>query len=74
MELYGIGVSEAVPETTEASLQLGEAVLVEVGVPMGFAIASIHERRDKLRRLLGRPDRRSEVGLARRRLKQKEKQ
>ena len=74
MELYGIGVSEAVPETTEASLQLGEAVLVEVGVPMGFAIATIHERRDKLRRLLGRPDRRSEVGLARRRLKQKENQ
>ncbi len=74
MELYGIGVSEAVPETTEASLQLGEAVLVEVGVPMGYAIATIHERRDKLRRLLGRPNRRGEVGIARRRLKQKENQ
>jgi monovalent cation:proton antiporter-2 (CPA2) family protein len=76
MELYRAGVTEAVPETSEASLQLGEAVLVEVGVPMGLAIAAIHERRDALRRLLGRPDRRREVGLARarlKRLKQKEK-
>ena len=70
------GVAEAVPETSEASLQLGEAVLVEAGVPMGLAIAAIHERRDALRRLLGRPDRRKEVGKARARLKklrQKEK-
>jgi monovalent cation:H+ antiporter-2, CPA2 family len=69
MELYGRGVAEAVPETSEASLQLGEAVLVEAGVPMGVAIAAIHERRDALRRLLGRPDRRKEVGRARARLK-----
>ena len=70
------GVTEAVPETSEASLQLGEAVLVEVGVPMGLAIAAIHERRDAMRRLLGRPDRRKEVSRARARLKklkQKEK-
>jgi CPA2 family monovalent cation:H+ antiporter-2 len=76
MELYRAGVTEAVPETSEASLQLGEAVLVEVGVPMGLAIAAIHERRDALRRLLGRPDRRREVSAARerlRKLKQKEK-
>jgi CPA2 family monovalent cation:H+ antiporter-2 len=76
MELYRAGVTEAVPETSEASLQLGEAVLVEVGIPMGLAIAAIHERRDALRRLLGRPDRRREVGAARERLKklkQKEK-
>jgi CPA2 family monovalent cation:H+ antiporter-2 len=69
MELYGAGATEAVPETTEASLQLGEAVLVDLGVPMGLAIAAVHERRDSLRRLLGRPDRRREVGLARDRLK-----
>ena len=69
MELYRQGVGEAVPETSEASLQLGEAVLVEAGVPMGVAIAAIHERRDALRRLLGRPDRRKEVGRARARLK-----
>jgi CPA2 family monovalent cation:H+ antiporter-2 len=76
MELYRAGVTEAVPETSEASLQLSEAVLVEVGIPMGLAIAAIHERRDALRRLLGRPDRRREVGAARERLKklrQKEK-
>jgi CPA2 family monovalent cation:H+ antiporter-2 len=76
MELYGRGVAEAVPETSEASLQLGEAVLIEAGVPMGLAIAAIHDRRDALRRLLGRPDRRKEMGKARARLKklrQKEK-
>lgn len=56
--LYEMGASEAVPETIEASLQLAESVLVEAGVPMGLAIATIHERRDQIRKLLGRPDRR----------------
>ena len=37
------------PEALEASLQLSEAVLVEMGVPMGFVLASIHEKRDELR-------------------------
>ena len=37
------------PETLEASLQLSEAVLVDLGVPMGPVIASIHEKRDELR-------------------------
>jgi CPA2 family monovalent cation:H+ antiporter-2 len=46
--LYRIGASHAVPETIEASLQLSEAVLVDVGVPMGPVIASIHEQRDAL--------------------------
>ena len=32
--LYGLGVTDAVPETMEASLQLSEAVLVDIGVPM----------------------------------------
>jgi CPA2 family monovalent cation:H+ antiporter-2 len=50
--LYDIGVTDAVPETIEASLQLSEAVLVDVGVPMGFVIASIHEKRDEFRKLL----------------------
>jgi CPA2 family monovalent cation:H+ antiporter-2 len=31
---------------------LSEAVLVDVGVPMGLVIASIHERRDEYRALL----------------------
>ncbi len=33
--LYRIGASDAVPETIEASLQLSEAVLGDVGVPVG---------------------------------------
>ncbi|MGE4046113.1 MAG: cation:proton antiporter [Acetobacteraceae bacterium] len=46
--LYRTGVSDAVPETVEASLQLAEAVLVDIGIPMGPVIASIHERRAEL--------------------------
>ena len=45
-ELYRAGASHAVPETLESSLQLSEAVLVDLGVPMGPVIASIHERRE----------------------------
>jgi CPA2 family monovalent cation:H+ antiporter-2 len=52
--LYEMGVDDAVPETIEASLQLSEAVLVDVGVPMGLVIASIHERRDEYRAMLKR--------------------
>eukprot|EP01030_Chromulinospumella_sphaerica_P020233 gene20233-20140_t len=44
--LYELGATDAVPETIEASLQLSEAALVEIGIPMGLVIASIHERRD----------------------------
>jgi CPA2 family monovalent cation:H+ antiporter-2 len=47
--LYALGVTDAVPETTEASLQLAENTLVDLGVPMGLVLASIHERRDKYR-------------------------
>lgn len=47
--LYRSGASHAVPETLESSLQLSEAVLVDLGVPMGPVIASIHEKRDQLR-------------------------
>lgn len=54
--LYDLGATDAVPETVEASLQLSEAVLVEIGVPMGLVIASIHERRDEFRATLNRPD------------------
>ncbi len=58
--LYELGVTDAVPETIEASLQLSEAVLVDLGVPMGLVIASIHEKRDEYRRILvaaGAPER-----------------
>ena len=54
--LYDLGATDAVPETMEASLQLSEAVLVGLGVPMGLVIASIHERRDEFRTSLNRPD------------------
>jgi CPA2 family monovalent cation:H+ antiporter-2 len=46
--LYRTGASDAVPETIEASLQLSEAVLVDVGVAMGPVIASIHEMRAEM--------------------------
>jgi CPA2 family monovalent cation:H+ antiporter-2 len=49
-ELYRAGATDAVPETLESSLQLSEAVLVDLGVAMGPVIASIHEKRDELRR------------------------
>jgi CPA2 family monovalent cation:H+ antiporter-2 len=50
--LYQLGVTDAVPETIEASLQLSEAVLVDIGIPMGLVIASIHEKRDEYRKAL----------------------
>jgi CPA2 family monovalent cation:H+ antiporter-2 len=51
-ELYRLGASDAIPETIEASLQLAETVLVDIGVPMGHVIASIHEKRDEFRKML----------------------
>lgn len=48
-QLYRMGASLAVPETLESSLQLSEAVLVDLGVAMGPVIASIHEKRDEFR-------------------------
>jgi len=50
--LYRIGVTDAVPETIEASLQLSEAALIGLGQATGLVIASIHERRDEFRREL----------------------
>jgi CPA2 family monovalent cation:H+ antiporter-2 len=52
--LYRAGASHAVPETLESSLQLSEAVLVDIGVPMGPVIASIHAKRDEYREQLER--------------------
>jgi CPA2 family monovalent cation:H+ antiporter-2 len=51
-ELYKAGATDAVPETLESSLQLSEAVLVDLGVAMGPVIASIHEKRDALRKAI----------------------
>jgi CPA2 family monovalent cation:H+ antiporter-2 len=58
--LYALGVTDAVPETIEASLQLSEAVLVDIGVPMGLVIASVHDKREEYRKTLiaaGAPER-----------------
>jgi CPA2 family monovalent cation:H+ antiporter-2 len=49
-ELYKAGATDAVPETLESSLQLSEAVLVDVGIAVGPVIASIHEKRDEMRK------------------------
>jgi CPA2 family monovalent cation:H+ antiporter-2 len=49
-ELYRAGATDAVPETLESSLQLSEAVLVDLGMAMGPVIASIHEKRAALRK------------------------
>ncbi len=49
-QLYKAGATDAVPETLESSLQLSEAVLVDLGVAVGPVIASIHEKRDELRK------------------------
>ena len=52
--MYRAGASHAVPETLESSLQLSEAVLVDIGVAMGPVIASIHAKRDEFREQLER--------------------
>jgi CPA2 family monovalent cation:H+ antiporter-2 len=52
--LYHLGVTDAVPETVEASLQLAENTLLDIGKPAGLVIASIHERRDEFRQLFRR--------------------
>jgi len=69
-ELYKAGVTDAVPETLEASLQLSEAALVGLGVAMGPVIASIHEKRSELRaQIMTDADLQEEPPLGRRRLR-----
>ena len=63
-KLYGIDVTDAVPETIEASLQLSEAVLISLGIPAGPVIASIHEKRDEFRKVLQGPERSGKVRRA----------
>ena len=67
--LYRAGVTDAIPETLEASLQLSEAVLVDLGVAMGPVIASIHEKRSQLRaEIMREAEMAHEPRLGRRRL------
>jgi CPA2 family monovalent cation:H+ antiporter-2 len=68
--LYRAGVTDAVPEALEASLQLSEAVLVDIGVAMGPVIASIHEKRAELRgEIMSAGSLAEEPSLGRRRLR-----
>lgn len=48
-ELYRAGASDAVPEALEGSLQLAEALLVDIGCAVGPVIASVHEHRAEVR-------------------------
>ena len=69
-QLYKAGVTDAVPETVEASLQLSEAVLVDIGLAMGPVIASIHEKRSELRaEIMAEAQMETEPRLGRRRLR-----
>jgi CPA2 family monovalent cation:H+ antiporter-2 len=69
-QLYKAGVTDAVPEALEASLQLAEAVLVDVGTPMGPVIASIHEKRAELRgKIMADAQLAEEPSLGRRRVR-----
>ena len=61
VKLYELQVTDAVPETIEASLQLSEAVLLDIGIPMGLVIASIREKRDEFRRILQAPEREADA-------------
>jgi CPA2 family monovalent cation:H+ antiporter-2 len=68
--LYRVGVTDAVPETLESSLQLSEAVLVDIGLAMGPVIASIHEKRSQLRaEIMEQGELAEEPRLGRRRLR-----
>ena len=69
-QLYKAGVTDAVPEALEASLQLAEAVLVDIGAPMGPVIASIHEKRAELRgEIMADAELAEEPALGRRRVR-----
>lgn len=48
-QLYALGVTEAVPETIEASLHISEAALIAAGASLGLVIASINEKRARYR-------------------------
>jgi CPA2 family monovalent cation:H+ antiporter-2 len=68
--LYRAGVTDAVPEALEASLQLSEAVLVDIGLAMGPVIASIHEKRAELRaQIMDEGELTEEPSLGRRRVR-----
>ena len=50
--LYRAGANDSVPEALEGSLQMAEALLVDIGVAVGPVIASIHEHRAEVRQAI----------------------
>ncbi|MCB1521960.1 MAG: cation:proton antiporter [Hyphomicrobiaceae bacterium] len=54
--LYAMGVSDAVPETVEASLQLSQAALLGMGVPLAPVAASIDAKREAFRQTMQQAD------------------
>lgn len=50
--LYTVGVTEAVPEAVEASLQLSQAALIQLGIESDPASVSIQEKREEFRRAI----------------------
>ncbi len=63
------GLDPVKPKPLRALFAKLFAILVEAGIPMGLAIASVHERRDSFRKMLGRPNRREAASAARRKLR-----
>ncbi len=50
--LYRAGANDSVPDALEGSLQMAEALLVDIGVAVGPVIASIHEHRAEVRQAI----------------------
>ncbi|MEQ1510073.1 MAG: cation:proton antiporter [Sphingopyxis sp.] len=50
--LYRAGATDAVPEALEGSLQMAEALLVDIGIAVGPVIASVHDHRAQVRRTI----------------------
>ena len=50
--LYKLGASDVIPETIEASLQLANAALLDIGLPEEAILASIKGKRDDYQRFL----------------------
>lgn len=66
--LYQKGATDAVPETIEASLLLSEALLIDIGVPVGYVVASIHDRRAQFRKEIQKMAPHADIRLRTRRL------
>lgn len=50
--LHHLGATQAIPEVTEPSLELGYALLQQIGVPNDTSLALIEEQREQMRQAL----------------------